>query len=177
MIYAYVHDIFLLPLSNLTILEKQNETSLFKSSVASLAGVAVSSVRSVPAARARSVLRPPSSVLSTPSIDFDSHSVTQREGRKTQGRRPRGLPFMTSAQRKEGVPSKTDTVSNISKGDCVNLRTRGGRGGPNPNGRHLWKYPRAVSTVAHSHVQLRRTTIEEDKCVCREHWSPQKGFS
>ena len=57
LIYAYVHDIFLLPLSNLTILDKQNETRVFKSSVASLAGVDVSSVRSVPALAPSSVLR------------------------------------------------------------------------------------------------------------------------
>ena len=32
---------------------------------------------------------------------------------------------MTSALRGEGVPSKADIVSNLSKGGCVNLRTRG----------------------------------------------------
>ena len=37
----------------------------------------------------------------------------------------RGLPFMTSALRGEGVPSKADIVSNLSKGGCVNLWTRG----------------------------------------------------
>ena len=31
-----------------------------------------------------------------------------------------GLPFMTSALRGEGVPSKADIVSNLSKGGCVN---------------------------------------------------------
>ena len=44
----------------------------------------------------------------------------------------RGLPFMTSALRGEGVPSKADIVSNLSKGGCVNLRTRGRRGSKNP---------------------------------------------
>ena len=38
---------------------------------------------------------------------------------------------MTSALRGEGVPSKTDIVSNLSKGGCVNLQT-GGRGSKNP---------------------------------------------
>ena len=33
---------------------------------------------------------------------------------------------MTSALRGEGIPSKADMVSNLSKGGCVNLRTRGG---------------------------------------------------
>ena len=37
----------------------------------------------------------------------------------------RGLPFMTSALRGRGVPSKADIVSNL-KGGCVNLRTREG---------------------------------------------------
>ena len=37
----------------------------------------------------------------------------------------RGLSFMTSALRGEGVPSKADIVSNVSKGGSVNLRTRG----------------------------------------------------
>ena len=37
-----------------------------------------------------------------------------------------GLPFMTSTLRGEGVPSKADIVRNLSKGGCVNLRTRGG---------------------------------------------------
>ena len=37
----------------------------------------------------------------------------------------RGLPFETSALRGEGVPSKADIVSNLSKGGCVKLRTRG----------------------------------------------------
>ena len=37
----------------------------------------------------------------------------------------RGLSFMTSALRREGVPSKADIVSDLSKGGCVNLRTRG----------------------------------------------------
>ena len=32
---------------------------------------------------------------------------------------------MTSALRGEGVPSKADIVSNLSKGGCVNWRTRG----------------------------------------------------
>ena len=32
---------------------------------------------------------------------------------------------MTSALRGEGVPSKADIISNLSKGGCVNLRTRG----------------------------------------------------
>ena len=36
----------------------------------------------------------------------------------------RGLPFRTSAPR-VGVPSKADIVSNLRKGGCVNLRTRG----------------------------------------------------
>ena len=36
----------------------------------------------------------------------------------------RGLPYMTSALRGEGVP---DIVSNLSKGGCVNLQT--GQGG------------------------------------------------
>ena len=31
---------------------------------------------------------------------------------------------MTSALRGEGVPSKADIVSNLSKGGCVNLQTR-----------------------------------------------------
>ena len=43
----------------------------------------------------------------------------------------RGLPFMTSALRGEGVPSKADIVGNLSKGGCVNLRT-GGEGSKNP---------------------------------------------
>ena len=34
------------------------------------------------------------------------------------------LPFRISALRGEGVPSKADIVSNLSKGGCVNLRTR-----------------------------------------------------
>ena len=38
----------------------------------------------------------------------------------------RGLSFMTSALRGEGVPSKADIVSNLSKKGCMNLRTRGG---------------------------------------------------
>ena len=38
----------------------------------------------------------------------------------------RGLPFMTSALRGEGVPSKADIVSNLSKRGYVNLRTMGG---------------------------------------------------
>ena len=33
---------------------------------------------------------------------------------------------MTSTLRGEGVPSKADIESNLSKGGCVNLRTRGG---------------------------------------------------
>ena len=37
----------------------------------------------------------------------------------------RRLPYMTSALRGEGVPSKADIVSNLSKGGCVNLQTRG----------------------------------------------------
>ena len=37
-----------------------------------------------------------------------------------------GLPFMTSALRGEGVPSKADIVSNLSKRGYVNLRTMGG---------------------------------------------------
>ena len=32
---------------------------------------------------------------------------------------------MTSALKARGVPSKADIVSNLSKGGCVNLRTRG----------------------------------------------------
>ena len=32
---------------------------------------------------------------------------------------------MTFALRGEGVPSKADIISNVSKGGCVNLRTRG----------------------------------------------------
>ena len=36
-----------------------------------------------------------------------------------------GLPFITSVLRGEGVPSKADIVSNLSKGGCMNLRTRG----------------------------------------------------
>ena len=32
---------------------------------------------------------------------------------------------MTSAQRGEGVPSKADIVIKLSKGGCVNFRTRG----------------------------------------------------
>ena len=40
---------------------------------------------------------------------------------------------MTSAMRGEGVPSKADIVSNLSKGGCVNLRTRGGGGPKIPN--------------------------------------------
>ena len=32
---------------------------------------------------------------------------------------------MTSALRGRGVPLKSDIVSNLSKGGCVNLRTRG----------------------------------------------------
>ena len=59
----------------------------------------------------------------------------RRQGRQSQedlpflsciwgkNRKERGLPFMTSALR--GVPSKADIVSNLSKGGCVNLRTRG----------------------------------------------------
>ena len=35
---------------------------------------------------------------------------------------------MTSALRGEGGPSKADIVSNLSKGGCVNLGTRGGGG-------------------------------------------------
>ena len=38
----------------------------------------------------------------------------------------RGLPLMTSTLRGEGVPSKADIESYLSKGGCVNLRTRGG---------------------------------------------------
>ena len=37
----------------------------------------------------------------------------------------RGLPFMTSALRGEGVPTKADIVSNPYKGGCMNLQTRG----------------------------------------------------
>ena len=33
---------------------------------------------------------------------------------------------MMSALRGEGVPAKADRVSDLSKGGCVNLRTRGG---------------------------------------------------
>ena len=36
----------------------------------------------------------------------------------------RGLPYMTSALRGEGVPSKAYIISNLSKGGSVNLRTR-----------------------------------------------------
>ena len=45
--------------------------------------------------------------------------------RRCPGSNLRGLPFRTSALRGEGVPSKADVVSNLSKGGCVNLRTRG----------------------------------------------------
>ena len=53
--------------------------------------------------------------------------------------RVRGLPFMTSALRGEGVPSKADiVVSNLSKGGCMNLQTKGGGGKKIQNfcGRH-----------------------------------------
>ena len=56
---------------------------------------------------------------------------------------PKGLPFRTSALRGEGVPSKADIVCNLSKGRCVNLRTRGGGGQKIRNlcGCPLWKPP------------------------------------
>ena len=53
------------------------------------------------------------------------HRNGKRGRRHTDGER--GLPFRTSALR--GVPSKADVVSNLSKGGCVNLRTRGEREG------------------------------------------------
>ena len=37
----------------------------------------------------------------------------------------RGLPFMTSALRGRGKPSKADIVSNLSMGGCVHLQTGG----------------------------------------------------
>ena len=43
-----------------------------------------------------------------------------------QRRTEKGLPFRTSALR--GVPSKSNILSNLRKGGCVNLRTTGGEG-------------------------------------------------
>ena len=49
---------------------------------------------------------------------------------------------MTSALRGEGVLSKADIVSNLSKGGCMNLQTRGeGQKIRNVCGRPKWKPP------------------------------------
>ena len=52
-------------------------------------------------------------------------------GEERRNDRSKGLPFRKSALRGEGVPSKADIVSNLSKGGCVNLRTRGWGGSKN----------------------------------------------
>ena len=73
----------------------------------------------------------------------------------------RGLPFMVSALKGEGVPSKADIVSNLSKEGCMNLRTWGKGVNKSQNSyihiRHIWKPPNAHGIflvnflVPHSH--------------------------
>ena len=60
---------------------------------------------------------------------------------------------MTSALRGEGVPSKADIVSNLSKGGFVNFRENWGEGVKkiqNIRGRPKWKPPRSKSGMTHN---------------------------
>ena len=68
----------------------------------------------------------------------------------------RELPFMTSALRGEGVLGKSNEVSNLSKGGCVNLRTGGGQKIRKFCRHHKWKAPNCSDLATR---QKRRTNF------------------